>query len=88
MARLKRTQDDIGALEAQELDALKLVEEIRRKKQAALDKLADQGRAPLLAALEKVKIGAMDRAQAKRLAEGIAALGIEGLLARLDQLPA
>lgn len=84
MARLKRMQDDLGVLEAQEQDALRLIEEIRRKKQAALDKLADQGRAPLLAALEKVKIGAMDRGQAKRLAEAIAVLGIEGMLARLD----
>lgn len=88
MARLKRSQDDIATLETQEQDALKLVEEIRRKKQAALDKLADQGRAPLIAALEKVKIGAMDRAQAKRLADGIATLGIETVLTRLDQRPA
>jgi hypothetical protein len=88
MARLKRPQDDIAALETQEREALQAVEEIRRKKQAALDTLADQGRAPLLAALEKVKIGAMDRAQAKRLAEGIAALGIEAMLARLDPPPA
>jgi hypothetical protein len=73
---IEEKQDDILALETQERKH-SAVEEIRRKKQAALDKLADQGRAPLLAALEKVKIGAMDRAQAKRLADGIAALGIE-----------
>lgn len=87
MARLKKSDADVQALEAQEKEALQLIEEIRRKKQAALDKIADQGRAPLLAALEKVKIGAMDRAQAKRLAEAIAELGIEIVLIRLAQLP-
>lgn len=85
MARLKTSDADVQALEAQEQEALKLVEDIRRKKQAAMHKIADQGRAPLLAALDKVKIGAMDRAQAKRLAEVIGSTGIEDLLARLER---
>jgi hypothetical protein len=85
MARLKKSDADVLALEAQEKEALQLIEEIRRKKQVALDKIADQGRAPLLAALEKVKIGAMDRAQAKRLAELIGSTEIGELLAQLDR---
>jgi hypothetical protein len=85
MARLKTSEADVKALDAQEQEALQLLEGIRRKKQAALDAIADQGRAPLLGALEKVKIGAMDRMQAKRLAEAIGTIGIADLLIRIER---
>jgi hypothetical protein len=75
MARMKKGDNDLAAFEAKrkmlKAELAKLNEAEKRVKQATLD----AGRSVLLAALQKVKIGKMEVADAKAIAKSIETLG-------------
>jgi hypothetical protein len=75
MARMKKGDNDLAGIEAKremlKAELAKLNDAEKRVRQATLD----AGRSVLLAALQKVKIGKMEVADAKAIAKAIETLG-------------
>lgn len=59
--------------------------ELARQKKLAMEAEADKGRATLLGALDKVKIGVMSKDDAKRIAKAFAKLGPVRIAEILDR---
>lgn len=83
MAQQKKLENDLAGIAAEkaklETQLAALAERERATREAALD----AGRGFLLAALERVKIPAMDRVEAKALATAVTSLGAGEALRRL-----
>ncbi|WCT79256.1 hypothetical protein [Novosphingobium humi] len=83
MAQQKKLENDLAGIAAEkaklEAQLVALAEREKATREAALD----AGRGFLLAALERVKIPAMNRVEAKALAAAITRLGASEALRRL-----
>jgi hypothetical protein len=66
---------DLDALRSERLKLEAQLEDVRKRERAAETLVRDAGRATLLAALDRVKIAAMDRTQASAIAEALATHG-------------
>ena len=83
MAKRPKSLEAIRA-ERSELDAR--MKELRRLEKEALEAERDAGRAPLIAALERIKIAAMSQGEAKAIAKAIADHGSAKVVAALSSL--
>lgn len=86
MPRASSKPTDLAAIEARR-EALRAELALLDEQAKAAELVArDAGRGPLLAALEKVKIGAMDRADAKTIANAIGDHGGKAVAERLASI--
>ena len=83
MARARNTGGDLEAIASERAKLQQRMAELDVAERAAREAQRDAGRAVFLAALEKVKIGAMDRAQARDLAAAIGKHDAAELLRRI-----
>ena len=83
MARARNTGGDLEAIASERAKLQQRMAELDAAERAAREAQRDAGRAVFLAALEKVKIGAMDRAQARGLATAIGKHDAAELLRRI-----
>jgi multidrug efflux pump subunit AcrA (membrane-fusion protein) len=67
MARARNTGGDLDAIASERAKLQQRMAELDAAERAAREAQRDAGRGVFLAALDKVKIGAMDRAQARAL---------------------
>jgi hypothetical protein len=74
MARVRKIVD-LGAIEARREVLRAELAELDERAKAAEEAARDGGRSVLIAALERVKIGTMDKADAKAIASAIAQRG-------------
>lgn len=72
---MARKGSDLEAIKAERTKIEAALEELVRREKQAEEALRDAGRPTLLSALERIKIGEMDRADAKAIASAIAKLG-------------
>jgi len=83
MARTKKLVDlDTIAAEREQLQ--EQLKELKAREKAAIEAKKDAGRAPLMAALARVKIAEMDKGQAKAIAQAISKLGAPEVARRLS----
>jgi len=85
MARVQKIDGDLDAIAIEKAKLQKRMAELDAAEKAAREAQRDAGRVVLLAALAKVKIGAMDRAQARDIATAIGKLDAGELLRRIGQ---
>ena len=86
MARPRNVGGDLATIAAERARLQAELARLDEAEKAALETERDAGREFLLAALTKVKIGRMDRAQAKALAQAIGSLGASDLLERIGPI--
>lgn len=72
---MARKGSDLEAIKAERTKIEAALEELMRREKEAEEALRDAGRPTLLSALERIKIGEMDRADAKSIAAAIAKHG-------------
>lgn len=75
MARPKRVGNDLPSISAERARLEAQLAEVAAREKEALEAARDAGRPVLLSALEKVKIGEMNRQDAKAIAVAITKLG-------------
>ena len=75
MARTKKVEGNLSAIAAERARLQAEIEKLDEAEKRAREAERDAGRAVLLAALEKTKIGAMSRADAKAIAKAIETMG-------------
>lgn len=83
MARERNVDRDLAGIAAEKAKLEAQLASLAEREKAAREAARDAGRGVLLAALERVKIPAMDRAEARSLATAIATLGATEALRRL-----
>lgn len=83
MARARNTGGDLDAIASERAKLQQRMAELDAAERAAREAQRDAGRGVFLAALDKVKIGAMDRAQARGLAAAIGKHDAAELLRRI-----
>lgn len=83
MTRTRKAGGDLDAIASERAKLQQRMAELDAAEKAAREAQRDAGRGVFLAALEKVKIGAMDRAQARGLAAAIAKHDAAALLRRI-----
>jgi high-affinity Fe2+/Pb2+ permease len=83
MARARNTDGDLDAIASERAKLQQRMAELDAAEKAAREAQRDAGRGVFLAALDKVKIGAMDRAQARGLAAAIGKHDAAELLRRI-----
>lgn len=83
MARDRKVDRDLAGIAAEKAKLEAQLASLAEREKAAREAARDAGRGVLLAALERVKIPAMDRAEARSLATTIASLGAAEALRRL-----
>lgn len=86
MTRARKTGGDLEAIASERAMLQQRMAELDAAEREAREAQRDAGRAVFLAALQKVKIGAMDRAQAKGLAGAIGKLDAAELLLRIGDV--
>lgn len=84
MARAKKTVADLDTIAAQRARLEAELAELDELERQTREKARDAGRETLLAALTRVKIGAMTKGAAKAIAVVIAAEGGDEVAKRLD----
>lgn len=84
MARRRTGELTLADIERERAQIEAKLRELNEAEKRARDIAADAGRATLLSALEKVRIGAMTRSDAKAIANAIASLGAAELVAKLS----
>jgi predicted transcriptional regulator len=75
MARPKRVGNDLPSICAERARLEAQLAELAAREKEALEAARDAGRPVLLSALDKVKIGEMNRQDARAIAQAIAKLG-------------
>lgn len=75
MARPKRAGNDLPSISAERARLEAQLAELAAREKEALEAARDAGRPVLLGALDKIKIGEMDRQDAKAIAAAIGRLG-------------
>ena len=83
MARARKTGCELDVIASERAKLQQRMTELDVAEKAAREAQRDAGRGVFLAALDKVKIGAMDRAQARGLAAAIGRLDAVELLRRI-----
>ena len=83
MVRRKKTVD-LDAIAAEREQLKEQLRELEAREKAAIEAKKDAGRAPLMAALARVKIAEMDKGQAKAIAQAISKLGAPEVARRLS----
>lgn len=75
MARAKNVEGNLSAIAAERARLEAKLSELNEAERRALEAQRDAGRAVLLAALQKTRIGAMSKSEAKAIAKAIETLG-------------
>lgn len=75
MARKAVSSDDLNDIQNQRAKLQEQLEALDKREKEARDALRDAGRPSLLAALDRVKIGSMDRNAAKAISRAISIHG-------------
>lgn len=83
MAQQKKLENDLAGIAAEKARLEAQLAVLAAREKATREAALDAGRGVLLAALERVKIPAMDRVEAKTLATAITSLGASEALRRL-----
>jgi len=83
MARESKFDIDLAGIAAEKAKLEAQLASLAEREKLAREAAKDAGRGVLLAALERVKIPAMDRLEAKALATTVASLGASEALRRL-----
>lgn len=83
MAKARKTGGDLEAIASERAKLQERMAELDAAERAAREAQRDAGRGVLLAALDKVKIGSMDRSQARDIAAAIGKLDAVELLRRI-----
>lgn len=78
--------NDLDGIRQEREKIEQMLAEVQRREREAIEAQKDAGRPTLLAALGKVKIGAMQRPDAKAIADAIAKHGGDGVARALEQL--
>lgn len=86
MARVRKFDGDLDTIASERAKLQERMAELDAAERAAREAQRDAGRGVLLAALERVKIGAMDRAQAREIAVAIGKLDTAELLRRIGEV--
>ena len=88
MARSQGAAVDLDAIKARREQLMQELAVLQQKEKAAQLAARDAGRAVLLTALDRVKVPAMSKADAKLIAEALASRGGEAVALALGNLPA
>lgn len=88
MARVRKIGGDLDAIASEKAKLQQRMAELDAAEKAAREAQRDAGRGVLLAALDRVRIGAMDRAQARDIATAIGKLGAGELVRRIGGVAA
>jgi hypothetical protein len=83
MARPKKPALDLASIASERARLQEQLAILDEAEKAALESERDAGRETLFAALDKIKIGRMERADAKALAQAISTLGARQILERI-----
>lgn len=83
MAQQKKLQSDLAGIAAEKAKLEAQLAALAEREKVTREAALDAGRGFLLAALERVKIPAMDRVEARALATAVAGLGASEALRRL-----
>lgn len=75
MARARKVEGDLSAIAAERARLEAKLSELNEAEKRAREAERDAGRAVFMAALEKIKIGAMSRSEAKAIAKAIETMG-------------
>lgn len=75
MARARKVEGDLSAIAAERARLEAKLSELNEAEKRAREAERDAGRAVFMAALEKTKIGAMSRSEAKAIAKAIETMG-------------
>ena len=75
MARTKKVEGNLAAIAAERARLEAQLSELNEAERRAREAERDAGRAVLMAALEKTRIGAMSRSEAKAIAKAIETMG-------------
>ncbi len=86
MARVKKIDGELDAIANERTKLQQRMAELDAAERAAREAQRDAGRGVLLAALDRVRIGAMDRAQARDIATAIGKLDAGELLGRIGRV--
>lgn len=86
MARSASKPDDLAAITARREALLAELAQIEKQAKAAEEAARDSGRPVLLAALERVKIAGMEKAEARAIATAITRHGGKAIAAHLASL--
>ena len=83
MARARKVEGDLSAIAAERARLEAKLSELNEAEKRAREAERDAGRAVFMAALERVKIGAMSKSEAKAIAKAIETLGGATVASRL-----
>lgn len=86
MARVRKIGGDLDAIASEKAKLQQRIAELDAAERAAREAQRDAGRRVFLAALDRVRIGAMDRAQARDIATAIGKLDAGELLRRIGSV--
>ena len=86
MTKVRRIGGDLDAIASERAKLQARLAELDAAEKAAREAQRDAGREVLLAALARVRIGAMDRAQARDIAAAIGKLDVGDLLRRIGSV--
>lgn len=75
MARARKVEGDLSAIAAERARLEAKLSELNEAEKRAREAERDAGRAVFMAALEKIRIGAMSRSEAKAIAKAIETMG-------------
>lgn len=87
MPRTAAKPDDLAAINARREALLAQLAEVDEQAKAATEAARDAGRSVLMAALERVKIPALDKADARIIATALATQGGKSVAEHLSTLP-
>lgn len=86
MARVRKIDGELEAIANERAKLQQRMAELEAAEKAAREAQRDAGRGVFLTALEKVRIGSMDRAQARDIATAIGKLDAGELLRRIGSV--
>lgn len=86
MARVRKIDGDLDAIACERAKLQERMAELDAAERAAREAQRDAGRGVLLAALDRVRIGAMERSQARDIATAIGKLDATELLRRIGEV--
>jgi len=87
MARTASKPDDLAAITARREALLAELAQVEEQAKAAEEAARDAGRPVLLAAFERVKIGGMEKAEARAIATAVSRHGGKAVSQHLASLP-